>query len=368
MVKYPSMNKNRTNIQNIQKTNFCQSNKPLVSVIVVNWNGTKYVQRCIDSLFEQDWDNLEIIVIDNNSTDGSYEYLKTQYENRIILLRNSKNLGFGVANNQGIRIAKGSYIALLNNDAWATKGWLTALVNTAEGDKKIGMCSSKIYLINPQEEKIIDNIGHLLYFDGSSRGKGRLEKDEGQYDDNPEAVLFPSGAACLYRMEMLKEIGLFDENFFAYADDTDIGLRSRWAGWHCIYVPEAVAYHLYSASTDEYSPLKVFYVERNRIWIAIKYFPVSMLFVSPYYTFLRVFFHFYGAIFGQGASGEFVKKRSIWQLLFIVIKAYLSAIKGFPIMFRQRKEISRLKRLTSTQMKALLRRYIISVKEITLKK
>lgn len=348
---------------NIPKNKFL-SVKPLVSAIVVNWNGIKYVEKCLNSLLEQEGVNFEVIVIDNGSTDGSYEYLKAQYNNQIILLRNSKNLGFAVGNNQGIRIAKGSYIALLNNDAWATKGWIRTLVNAAEGDKKIGMCSSKIYLINPQEERIIDNIGHLFYPDGLNRGKGRLEKDDGQYDDNPEAVLFPSGAACLYRMEMLKEIGLFDESFFSYGDDSDIGLRGRWAGWRCVYVPEAVVYHLHSASTDAYSPLKVFYTERNRVWLAIKYLPISMLLVSPYYTFLRYFAHFYGVIIGQGASGEFVKKQSIWRWLMVFIKAYLSAIKGFPMVYRQRREMSRLKRLTSTQMKALLHKYRIPVKEI----
>ncbi len=343
-------------------------NKPLVSVIVVNWNGIRHIGDCLDSLIVQDWPNFEIIVVDNGSSDDSYEFLKSHYGSRLILIKNTQNLGFGVANNQGIMIAKGEYIALLNNDVNVVPGWIRTLVQGIEDDKKIGMCISKLYLLRSKGDNIIDNIGHLLYPDGLNRGKGRLESDVGQYDMLREPALFPSGAACLYRYAMLEEISLFDEDFFAYGDDTDIGLRARWAGWRVIFCPQAIGYHLYSASSGEYSSLKAFLVERNRVWIAIKYLPISMLLVSPYYTLKRFFFQAYGALVGKGASGEFVKRESAWQLFFILLKAYISAIKQFPKMWRKRKMINQLKRLTDKQMKALLRQYTISAKEIALKK
>ena len=100
-----------------------------------------------------------------------------------------------------------------------------------------------------------------------------------------EEVFFPSGCAALYRREMLDEVGLFDEDFFAYGDDTDLGLKGRLAGWKCLYVPKAIVYHRYSQSSGAYSALKAFYVERNRVWIAVKYFPLSLLLESPFYTF-----------------------------------------------------------------------------------
>ena len=118
-------------------------------------------------------------------------------------------------------------------------------------------------ILSLTDRKIIDNVGQLLYADGLSRGRGRLEADRGQYDQEEE-ILLPSGCAMLLRRTMLADIGGFDEDLFAYCDDTDLGLRAQLAGWRCRSVPAAVVYHAYSATTSAYSPLKAFLVERNR--------------------------------------------------------------------------------------------------------
>jgi GT2 family glycosyltransferase len=226
------------------------------------------------------------------------------------------------------------------------------------------MLACKIYLQG--HSKIIDNVGHLMYRDGLNRGRGRLEADRGQYE-KIEEVFFPSGCAALYRREMLEEVGLFDEDFFAYGDDTDLGLKGRLAGWKCLYVPRAVVHHRYSRSSGAYSALKAFYVERNRVWIAVKFFPLSLLLVSPFFTFLRFALQGYGALAGRGAAGRFSEAYSPAKLLQILLKAYLAAFRGLPGMWKKRREIQRRTRVSEGEIRDWFRRFGMSAREISWK-
>ena len=293
--------------------------KPLATVIVLNWDGVEILEECLKSLKVQTYSPLEVIVVDNGSTDQSVALVKDKFGDFVRLLQNPTNLGFAGGNNVGIRVANGHYIALLNNDATVDPHWVEELVKAAEANPQVGMFASKIYSF--EEPGILDSAGGLLiYPDGLSRGRGRLERDLGQYD-KMEEVLLPSGCACLYRRAMLDEIGLFDEDFFAYSDDTDLGLRGRIAGWKCLYVPTAVAYHRYSSTTGRYSPLKAFLAERNRFWVAVKNFPFSVLLLSPGYTLWRMLLHVYAAIAKRGVTGKFMKEYTFGTLLWITLKA-----------------------------------------------
>jgi GT2 family glycosyltransferase len=338
--------------------------QPLVSVIIVNWNGKIYLGECLKSLRNQTFLYFEVIVVDNGSTDGSLEYIQSHFPGFGRILRNQENVGFARGNNQGIRMAQGKYVVLLNNDAQAESNWLEELVKVAEEDQQVGMLASKIYLQG--SARMIDNVGHLIYRDGLNRGRGRLEVDQGQFDEKEE-VLFPSGCAALYRREMLEEIGFFDEDFFAYGDDTDIGLKGRLAGWKCLYVPSAIVYHRYSQSSGSYSPLKAFYVERNRVWIAVKYFPASILLRSPFYTLWRFVLQGYGALAGRGAAGKFRQEYSGIHLLRILVQAYISAILGLPKMWKKRKKIKKLTRVNEKEILSWFKRFGISAREISLK-
>jgi len=337
---------------------------PFISVIIVNWNGRDYLEECLESLRQQTYLNFEVLLVDNGSTDGSIEHAQAHFPGFGRILKNPENMGFAKGNNQGIKEARGKYLALLNNDALADCHWLEELVKVAEGDPRAGMLASKIYLQGGT--KIIDNVGQLIYRDGLNRGRGRLEVDKGQFDQEGE-VLFPSGCAAFYRREMLEEIGLFDEDFFAYGDDTDIGLKGRLAGWKCLYVPDAIVYHRYSGSSNAYSPLKAFYVERNRVWIAVKYFPLSLLLQSPFYTFWRFGLQAYGALCGRGAAGRFTREYSALHLLRILMKAYGSAMKGLPRMWRKRREMKRLTQVSQEEVRSWFQRFGISAWEISWK-
>lgn len=336
---------------------------PLVSVIIVNWNGKHLLVDCLESLRLQTFRDFEIILVDNGSADGSIDFVRKNFP-EVILITLSENRGFAGGNNAGIRASSGHYIALLNNDTRTDPNWLEALVKAAASDPETGMWASKILSYDQPDR--IDNVGLLLYWDGLARGRGRLEVDRGQYD-RPEEALFPSGCACLYRRKMLDVTGLFDEDFFAYADDVDLGLRGRLAGWGCRYVPGAVVYHKYSSSSSAYSPLKAFLVERNRIRVLLKYYPCELVLASPYFTLKRLVLSLYGALSGQGASGKFAAQNSLVTALWILLKAWGSVLVGMPKVLRQRWAFGRITRLRRKAFYRLHRQFSLSTSEIALK-
>ncbi len=337
--------------------------KPLVSAIVVNWNGKEVIEDCLDSLLNQSWENIEIIVVDNGSEDESLSFIKANYGERVVIVCNNENEGFSRGCNIGIAKSKGEFIALLNNDAVADSKWIEELLSSFGGEPETGMAASKILVYG--QNNIIDNVGHLLYRDGINRGKGRGELDSGQYDNEKEC-LFPSGCALMYRRAMLDEIGLFDEDFFAYGDDTDLGLRGRLCGWEAVFNSQAIVYHRYSFSTGAYSSEKFFLVERNRIFILLKYFPLPMIAISHFHTMYRYFYHFIAAIQGKGATGGF--EGSLWDLIVIMLRAHIDALKLIPSMVKKRRFYIDNLKMKPAKLGALLRKYSISAKEIAFRK
>ena len=337
---------------------------PRVSVVIPNLNGRNLLGDCLTSLEKQTFRDFEVILVDNGSDDRSVDFVKDNYHWIEKIIENPGNIGFAGASNQGISASAGEYIALLNNDTEAHPRWLEELVRVAGQNPEAGMFATKTLFFDNRD--VIDTAGHLIYPDGLNRGRGRLEVDRGQYDNSLD-VFFPSGCAALYRKSMLDEIGLFDEYHFAYGDDTDIGIRGRLAGWKCIFVPQAIVYHHYSMTTGTYSPGKVFLVERNRIFIVWKYFPLKRVLLSSFYTKLRYVYQFYGTVTGKGAAGKFTQEYPSYKLYWAVIKAYCSALRGLPRMLRKRKVMMRLKKVSNKEVDRWFRDYRISVREISLK-
>jgi GT2 family glycosyltransferase len=166
---------------------------------------------------------------------------------------------------------------------------------------------------------------------------------------------------------MLGRIGLFDTDFFAYGDDTDVGLKARIAGWKCLYVPAAIVYHRSSATTGRYSPLKAYLVERNRLWILIKYFPLRYILLSPLYTLMRLILQAYGALTGKGAAGRFTEQYSLWKLINVLLRACFDAIRGSLKMIRKRLALNKIKKTSTRDFSLWIKRYRISAKEIALR-
>lgn len=320
-----------------------------------------FLGDCLGSLRQQTFRDFETVLVDNGSRDGSLEFVRERFpEVRTIAL--AENRGFAGGNNAGIAAASGTYIALLNNDTKADREWLARLVDALhDPDDRIGMWASKILSFG--SPGVIDNVGLLLYPDGTGRGKGRLEQDQGQYDHETEALL-PSGCAGLYRRSMLDEIGPLDEEYFAYADDVDLGLRGRLAGWGCRFVPGAVVHHRYSASSSAYSPLKAFLVERNRIWVLWKCFPPGLIAASFWYTPKRFTYQFVAALRGRGLSGQFRREQGILPAAAALFKAWRSALVGLPRILRQRRSMRAVRRMGSAEFRRLLRRFELSASEL----
>jgi GT2 family glycosyltransferase len=326
--------------------------QPKVTVIVPTLAADETLTECLAALRRQTFSDFEVIVVDNSGR------CAVEAQDRVRVIANKTNVGFGAAFNQAFRDSKSPYLAVLNDDAIAEPGWLEALIAAVETRPEVGMCASQVRLAGDGR---LDSAGMLLCLDGSSKQRGHLESPESF--SRRQEVLLPSGSAAFYRREMLEEIGLFDETFFLYCEDTDLGLRARWAAWECLYVPDAVVQHRYSHSAGQASALKAYYVERNRLFLAVKNLPVRDLLLAPFYSAARYFWHFVFAIEGRGKAAEFQRAgNSPAQLPLFVLRAYLELLGRFPALWKQRRNIKR--RFTPKQFRRLIRRFSITPRQV----
>jgi GT2 family glycosyltransferase len=250
--------------------------QPLVSVVVVNFNGLAFLRQCLSALMGQTYPSLEVIFVDNGSKDGSVEYVKRDFPS-VTVIENDRNLGFARANNIGIMASKGDLIATLNNDTEAMPDWVGSLAKAMLSDPKTGMCASRMLFM--KDRGMINSTGICISRSGACWDRGMFEPDAGQYDVSEE-VFGPCAGAALYRRAMLDRIGLFDEDFFTYMEDADLAFRGRAAGWKCLYVPGAVVYHYGSATAGYMSDFSIYYGNRNIVWNAVKNFPGPLLWTS----------------------------------------------------------------------------------------
>lgn len=247
---------------------------PRASVVVVNFNGRHFLERCLGALAAQDFaGGLEVVLVDNASSDGSAEFVAGRFRD-VHVVSASRNLGFAGGNNLGIRAARGRHVVLINNDTRADPGWLAALVATAEADSGAGAVTSKLVFL--ERPDVIQNAGGIILADGSGADRGAGEVDLGQYDRREE-VFGACGGAVLLNRAALADVGLFDERFFAYYEDTDLSWRMRLRGWRIVYEPAARVEHLHAGTSVEWSPFFTFHADRNRIFMLLKNAPARMV-------------------------------------------------------------------------------------------
>ncbi len=335
-----------------------------VSIVVVNWNRRALLRSCLESLAGQTFINLEVVLVDNGSSDGSAEMAEAEFGDRIPLrvIRSAVNLGFCAGNNRGIEACSGDLIALLNNDAVAGPDWIAELATVFRDASDIGMAASKILVY--EDPGRIDKVGHLIYPDGQNRGRGTGQLDRGQFD-RVEEVLWPDGCAAMYRRAMLDEIGGFDEDFFAYADDAELGLRARIAGWKCLYVPTAVVRHHRGASLGLLSSRRLELIERNRILLAVKLFPWSLLWLNGVYWMARMGAGMWAGATGKGEVARFTGLAGKLRVMRALLKGSLSALPLVPRMLAKRRSLSRLRKLSQRQVRMLILAHRITLKELS---
>jgi GT2 family glycosyltransferase len=331
---------------------------PTVTVVVPTLAGDARLLECLASLERQTMSGVQVVVVDNSGC-GAIHRLGAG-GHRFRLIENGKNAGFGAAINQGFRLAPADYLATLNDDAVAGERWLEASVGEMERRAEVGMVAPQIVLCGTGR---LDSAGMLMGRDGSSKQRGQGEAAAGY--GAREEVLLPSGCAAVYRSAMLREIGLFAEDFFLYCEDTDLGLRGRWAGWRCAYVPEARVEHGYSQSAGRASERKAWLVERNRVRVAVRCLPASWLWMSPAWTAARYFWHGALMLGGKGKAAEYRESGgSAWRLAALVVKAHADAVRRMPQLLRERGEIRRTRRVSSREFVKLLRRHAITARQV----
>jgi len=331
----------------------------LISVVVANWNRKELLRACLASLARQAGVDFETIVVDNGSQDGSPDLAEREFGSRVI--RNAENRGFCAANNQGIAAARGRFVALLNNDAEAEPGWLAALYRACSSGPDIGMAASKVLVW--EDPRRIDKAGHLIFPDGQNRGRGTGALDQGQYD-REEEVLWPDGCAAMYRKEMLEAIGGFDEDFFAYGDDAELGLRARIAGWKCVYTPAAVVRHHRGATLGRDSERRLALIERNRLLLALKLFPWSLLWLNPFYFAARLGAGLAAARHGAGDTAHFPGFRGKAKMALALLRGDLEALRLAPRILRKRSQMGRLRRLSPGDVRRLILGHRLSLRDV----
>jgi GT2 family glycosyltransferase len=279
---------------------------PLVSIIVLNWNGAGLLPNCLNSLEKLTFISREIIVVDNGSTDRSMEVLNS-FKN-IIIQQLTANVGYASGNNAGIKIARGKYICTLNNDVVVQPDFLVAPMKAFDSDAAVGIISCR--QMNYHERHLIDSLygypDHYLLFKPMGEGKPYIENP---LYNAPGFVIGANGASAIYRKEMLDQIGGFDDRFFAYHEESDLCLRAFERGWKCLYLPGAVVYHMKSISFNKVKGVFRYHHERNRYWFIFKHFPVSMIAKNIFWLLLMEFRLLRIAFFKEKVFRAFLKSR-----------------------------------------------------------
>ena len=294
---------------------------PLVSIVVLNYNGIKFLQDVFDSLLECTYPNLEIIMVDNRSSDESVLFVTDKYP-RVRIHQNAENYKYARGNNEGIKIANGKYICLLNNDVKVSPRFVEPIIEIFESDLEIGAAQPKILDFNNRKQlEYAGACGGYLDWFGYPFLRGRLfnitENDSGQYDESVE-IFWASGACIFFRADTLKNVGLLDESFELHMEEIDLCWRLHLTGWKILSVPQSVIWHHGGGTLSQFSAQKVYYNFRNNIFALIKNFSaLNLLLRLPFRFFLDLIAVLRSFAILQFAMGLAILKGYSWLLFHI---------------------------------------------------
>lgn len=295
-----------------------------VAVVIVNWNSWALLTRCLAALESQTYKDFSVTIIDNASSEVMPPQLLVTCP-QVKLVRHSSNVGFAAANNIAVskHSAAAEWIALINADAFADPHWLEALMMAADSNPEFNVFGSKLLKASSCLE--LDGVGDAYHLSGRiwREGKGsRASASAGKCCE----IFSPCAAAALYRRSAFENVGGFDEDFFCYVEDVDLGFRLRLAGCRCLYVPQSVAHHVGSGTTGgQHSDFSVYHGHRNLVWTFVKNMPgVLFWLLLPLHVALNVVSVIWFALRGQGV---------------VILRAKRDALLGLPKMWRKRQQI-----------------------------
>lgn len=366
---------------------------PCAAIVIVNWNGEKYLKHCLSSLKAADYPKkkLKVVVVDNGSNDNSV-FWAVKLFSAATIIKNRQNYGFAKANNIGIiRALKDKnvkYIVTLNNDTEIDKDWLKNLVSFMEKNNKVGVAVGKILQFNNRNK--IDSAGDFISRDTLRIiNRGYNEYDRGQYD-SPIEIFSACAAASIFRRQTLEEIQIdkefFDESFVSYIEDVDLNIRAKLKGWLIFYVPDAIVYHIGSATSSRLSKAyKEYFSRRNRILMAVKNLPFKFMifFILRYIVPSKygINFHMQKAInsrLKKGATHYFRKgllfytklgmerfirgseNLALLEVFFVHTKAILGVLKLLPDTLKKRIKIQENKKVSNDEIEEWFRNFSIS--------
>lgn len=309
-----------------------------IEIIIVNWNSEGLIDLNINNLNKRVISNFRITVVDNSKS-----FCKLKTHKNITCIEAKKNLGFAAGNNLALKQCNTEFVALLNPDAFPEPNWLENLLKAAQQYPEVAVFGS--CQINDTYPNKLDGIGDEYHISGLVWRNG-YNCSTPTTLQAPQEIFSPCAAAALYRRSALEEIGFFDEDYFCYVEDVDLGFRLRLAGHKALYVPDAIVRHVGSATTGgQQSDFSVYHGHRNLVWTYIKNMP-PLLFWSllPLHLALNIFTIIWFSLRGQGK---------------IILKAKWDAIKGIPKMWKKRQYIQKSRKATTLEIWRALNKSLI---------
>jgi GT2 family glycosyltransferase len=317
---------------------------PSVSVIIVSWNSATYLPRCLDHLSRQTFQNFEVLLIDNGSSESGLDELKQTYSTLDLHLeRLASNQGFAVANNIGARLAQGSWLALLNADAFPKPDWLEKLLDAADRHREFSFFSSRQLQFAQQD--ILDGAGDEYHISGLAWR--RFYNHPAQvYGLNEEEVFSACAAAAIYKRDDFLQVGGFDESYFAYFEDVDLSFRLRLNGGRCLYVPGAEVCHVGSASSGKTSDFVMYHGHRNLVWTFFKNMPGYLFWwYLPLHIGMNLFFGISFLLKGKGSA---------------VLRAKVDAFYRLPAIIHKRRQIQERKKISARDVLKVMNRELFA--------
>jgi len=320
-----------------------QMRRAKVTVVIVNWNSERFLDRCLSALLAQTVMPHEIILVDNASSDASLDIVRRYPSVRVLEM--NKNLGFARGNNVAIEAAasESEWIAMLNPDAFPEPHWLEALLSAARDYPAFDVFCSK--LVKATDPAVLDGVGDAYHMSGRVWRIGHGEP-VASFSEQIREVFSPCAAAALYRRSALREVGSFDEDFFCYVEDVDLGFRLRLAGHRCLYVPASMAYHVGSGTTGgQHSEFAVYHGHRNLVWTYVKDMPGVLFYLFlPLHIAMNLGSLAVFTLRGQGR---------------VMLRAKWDAIKGLSKMWRKRRLVQSTRIATVREIWRLLDKQVV---------